>query len=73
MKNRKKSEKLGDLFFDLCKYAGTSIVIGKLINRDIHLLEFIVGIVIAAGLGVIGYVITPKDQSRQKDSRGDES
>jgi len=66
MKNRKKREKLGELFFDLCKYAGTSIVIGKLINRDIDLLEFIVGIAIAAGLGIIGYVVTPKDQVREK-------
>jgi hypothetical protein len=61
MKNRKKREKLGELFFDLCKYSGAIIVIGKLINREIGLVEFTIGIIISIGLGLMGYYIAPKD------------
>lgn len=64
MTNRKKREKLGDLFFELCKYSGTIIVVGKLINRDVEVFEFVIGIVISIGFGVIGYAVTPKDQGQ---------
>jgi len=66
MTNRKKREKLGDLFFELCKYSGTIIVVGKFINRDIDLLEFSIGIILSISFGVISYAVTPKDQGRGK-------
>ncbi len=40
-KNRLRNEKLGGYFYDLSKYAGTIIVIGKFVNPAIPWINFL--------------------------------
>jgi len=61
MENRKRREKLADLFFDLVKFILTAVVIGGFLTDTIKLFPIIYGLTISTILMIIAYFITPKD------------
>ncbi len=61
--DKRRNEKLAGYFYDLSKYAGTIIVIGKFVNPEISVINFFVGMVICIVFAVLGYFLTPKEDS----------
>ena len=62
-KNKLRNEKLAGYLYDLSKYAGTVVVIGRFVNADIPLLSFLGGMTIAITLAFVAYFITPKNEN----------
>ncbi len=60
-RNRLRNEKLAGYAYDLSKYAGTMIVIGKFVNPTISWINFLGGAIICVMFAVFAYFITPKD------------
>jgi hypothetical protein len=61
MNNRKRREKLGNLFFDLVKFILTAVVIGGFLIDTIKFPHIVYGLIISTILMIIAYFITPKD------------
>jgi len=66
LKNKLRNEKLANYFYDLSKYAGTIVVIGRFINTDIPLLSFLGGMIICILFAFLGYFLTPKIENNLK-------
>jgi len=62
MYNRKRREKLADLFFDLVKFILTVDVIGSLITGTFKPLLVIIGFIGGILLATIAYFLIPKDK-----------
>jgi hypothetical protein len=62
-KNRLRNEKLAGYLYDLSKYAGTVVVIGKFVNADILWFSFLGGMAISITLAFVAYFITPQNEN----------
>ncbi|MEW6607879.1 MAG: hypothetical protein AB1414_10595 [bacterium] len=62
MYNRKRREKLADLFFDLVKFILTVGVIGSLITGTFKPIYAITGLITSTFLVVFAYFLIPKDK-----------
>lgn len=62
MKNYNKREKIANVLFDVVKYVLTIIIIGNIFGK-FNWFQMLLGFVLALGVGVTAYFITPEKES----------
>ncbi|MCX8028336.1 MAG: hypothetical protein N3A62_10880 [Thermodesulfovibrionales bacterium] len=63
--NREKRKIFGQMFVDVTKYLLTVIVIGSIFAEKVKIFPLIFGLIIAAGIAFIAYLVIPPDKKEE--------
>lgn len=62
MRDRTRRTELGRVLLDVAKYVVTIVVIGGLISERVNVGAVLLGVVLAIGIGAIGFQVIPPEE-----------